>query len=130
MAGWINRQVQNATSAAGNMAGGAVNAVGNGINGAGQSLGNKSASTTSRAGGSNADDDGSINKTTLGWANATREYGNSIKDATNAKGNRAATGANPLGLAKTPTSVKYDNQRKSQASRQTGRDPLGISGKY
>jgi hypothetical protein len=33
-------------------------------------------------------------------------------------------------MAKTPTSVKLENQRKMAASKQTGRDPLGISGKF
>ncbi|OCL14799.1 hypothetical protein AOQ84DRAFT_351340 [Glonium stellatum] len=106
---WLTRTMNAATAGVGNFAGGVVNAVGNGIAGAGRGAG------------------ASITNSSRGLGNSVREYGNSIKDATGASGPRASTATNPLGMAKSQTSVKIQQQAKpGNSHRGTARDPLGL----
>lgn len=86
-----------------------MNAVGNGVAGAGRGAGT------------------SITNSSRNWGNSIREYGNSIKDVTGASGPRASTATNPLGMAKSQTSVKIQQQTKpGNSHRSTARDPLSL----
>ncbi|OCK77136.1 hypothetical protein K432DRAFT_395871 [Lepidopterella palustris CBS 459.81] len=109
---WLTRTMNTATAGVGNFAGGIVSAVGNGISGAGRGAGS------------------SITSSTRIWGDSVRGYGNSIKDATGATGPRASTADNPLGMARSATSVKIGQQAKKGSTggtaRGSARDPLGL----
>lgn len=67
--------------------------------------------------------------TTQSWADGVRSYGNSIKDSTNAKGPRAPTGTNPLGLASTAQGAVAQAKGIAGgmvAKRGAGSNPLGL----
>ncbi|MCJ1254806.1 hypothetical protein MMC24_002622 [Lignoscripta atroalba] len=84
VSGYVDGFVSNAVAGAGSFAGDVVGGVGNGINGMGQSV------------------EYSIRR----YGDATKDYGNAIKDWTKADGVRQGTATNPLGLTDSWTGGK------------------------
>ncbi|KAF2750899.1 hypothetical protein M011DRAFT_464708 [Sporormia fimetaria CBS 119925] len=108
---WLAKTANAATTGISNFAGGIITAAGNGVAGAGKGA---------------AD---SVANTTASWGSMVRDYGNSIKDATGARGSRAATATNPLGLSGTSAGAKTAFRgRPGNASYGKGSasNPLGL----